>query len=432
MLTSAPWAVKPRTAVQIAYFDAPSGISGDMTIGALLDAAAGEFGVADLEKALSTLGVGGYRLTFALVQVGGLAAGSFDVVLDPAHEALAAHDYDVALSAHYRGQAPKRNWPEIRSLIESAGGRGLGVGVVERALAVFGALADAEAAVHGIGVEEVHFHEVGAVDAIVDVVGTAWCLERLGVEQCFVGPLPGGKSGYIKSEHGPLPVPAPATLRLLAGFDVIPGDGEGELVTPTGAAILRALARPLRPLMTLERSGTGAGKKRWSDRPNVLRVFLGRSAPDSDREIVVLETDIDDMTPAALAFAAERLRSAGAIDVTLAPVTMKKGRQAFRLTVLTEADEMEKLSRVVLEETSSLGLRFRAMGRYVLPRRIEMVETEFGPIAVKIAARPSGRESAEPEFEDVARAALASGVPFRTVRAAALRAFEALAARSRF
>jgi uncharacterized protein (TIGR00299 family) protein len=433
--------------MRIAYFDAASGISGDMTIGALLDAGAPKIDLSTLTAALSALEVDGYRLTFDRVKVGALVAGSFAVVLDPKGPTHAHHHdhhhaghveahtqargtsagVDLALSSHYPGHGPSRNWPAIRALIESAGGRGLGAGVVERALTVFEALAKAEAAVHGIGIEEVHFHEVGAVDAIVDIVGTAWCLDELGIERCFVGPLPGGKSGYIQSEHGPLPVPAPATLRLLEGFDVIPNDGEGELVTPTGAAILHALARPIRPLMTIAASGSGAGKKRWSDRPNILRVFIGESSVDTDREVVVIETDIDDMAPTVLAFSAEKIRAAGAIDVTISAVDMKKGRVGHRLTVLADPAHMESLARTILEETTSLGVRFRAMGRFVLPRRIEIVATPFGPVAVKVALRPSGRETAEPEFDDVARAALASGVPFATVREAALAAWTALA-----
>ncbi|HET9061979.1 MAG TPA: nickel pincer cofactor biosynthesis protein LarC [Candidatus Binatia bacterium] len=395
--------------MRIAYFDAGSGISGDMTIGALLDAGAPRIDVAGLGRALGALGVEGYRLTYERVRVGPLDAGSFDVVLD-------------TVSHHHH-----RDWRGIRALIEKAEGRGLVAGVVERALRIFGELAAAEAAVHGVPIETVHFHEVGAVDAIVDIVGTAWCLEELGIQRCFVGPLPGGKPGYIASEHGRLPVPAPATVRLLEGFPVLVGDGEGELVTPTGAAIVRALAKPLRPLMTIDRVGMGAGKRRWTDRPNVLRVFVGEHEADTDEQIVVLEADIDDMTPAALAFAAERLREAGAIDVTLLPLQMKKGRPGFRVTVLSAVERIDALARTLLTETTSLGVRYRTMGRVVLPRRIESVTTEFGAIVVKIVVRPSGEETAEPEFEDVARAARARGVSYSTVRDAALAAWRVAA-----
>jgi len=396
--------------MRIAYFDAGSGISGDMTVGALLDAGGPRIDVAALSQALSALNVAGYRLLYERVRVGPLDAASFDVAVD-AH--LAGHSH------HHR------DWGTIRRLIEAAAERGLATGVVERALSIFGELANAEAAVHGVPAETVHFHEVGAVDAIVDIVGTAWCVEELGIEKCFVGPLPGGKPGYVTCEHGRLPVPAPATVRLLEGFPVVVGDGEGELVTPTGAAIVRALAKPLRPLMTIERIGMGAGKRRWTDRPNVLRVFLGECEDGTDEQVVVLECDIDDMTPAALAFAAERLREAGAIDVTLLPLQMKKSRPGFRVTVLSAVERIDELARALLAETTSIGVRYRAMGRWVLPRRIEPVTTEFGTIAVKIVVRPSGEESAEPEFEDVARVALARGISFATVRDAALAAWRA-------
>jgi uncharacterized protein (TIGR00299 family) protein len=382
-----------------------------MTIGALLDAGAPKIDVAGLGRALEALGIEGYRLTYERVRLGPLDAASFDVVLD----AVPHHDQ------------PHRDWRSIRKLIENAARRGLSAGVVERALRIFGELAAAEAAVHGVPVETVHFHEVGAVDAIVDIVGTSWCLEELGIERCFVGPLPGGRPGYITSEHGRLPVPAPATVRLLEGLPVVAGDGEGELVTPTGAAIVRALAKPLRPLMTIERVGMGAGKRRWTDRPNVLRVFVGEHEADTDEQVVVLETDIDDMTPAALSFAADRLRKAGAIDVTLLPLQMKKGRPGFRVTVLSAVERIDALARTLLTETTAIGVRYRTMGRVVLPRRIEPVTTEFGVIAVKIVVRPSGEESAEPEFEDVARAAIARGVSYATVRDAALAAWRVAA-----
>jgi len=401
--------------MRIAYFDAGSGISGDMTIGALLDAGGPRIDVDKLSQALSVLGVGGYRLTNERVRIGPLDAASFDVLID---DHPGGHHY-----AH-------RDWQGIRGLIENAGERGLTPGVVERALSIFGELAAAEAAVHGVPVETVHFHEVGAVDAICDIVGTAWCLDELGIEKCFVGPLPGGKPGYVTSEHGRLPVPAPATVRLLEGFPVLVGDGEGELVTPTGAAIVRALAKPVRPLMTIERVGVGAGKKRWTDRPNVLRVFIGDCDDDTNRQIVVIETDIDDMTPAALAFAAEQLRKAGAIDVTLLPLEMKKGRPGFRVTVLSSVERVDALARTLLTETTSIGVRYRTMGRMVLPRRVEAVMTVYGSIAVKVVVRPSGEESAEPEFEDVARAALAGRVPYGTVRDAALDAWRKIARRS--
>jgi uncharacterized protein (TIGR00299 family) protein len=418
MLASRPPGVKgtpgPQLAesiMKIAYFDTGSGISGDMTVGALMDAArGGGVTVERLASALAALPVGGYRLTLDTVEVNGLRASSFGVHIDE--------------KPHFH-----REWRVIRAMIEEAGGRGLGDGVVERAIRIFSVLAEAEAKIHGVAPDDVHFHEVGAIDSIVDVVGTAWCLDELGIEACFAGPLPSG-SGYTNTEHGRLPVPAPATAELLAGFEVIAGDGEGELVTPTGAAILAALARPLRPTMTLQAIGTGAGTRRFDDRPNVLRVLLGEADPACDEQVMVIEADVDDMTPAALAHVADRLRDAGARDVSIVPSSMKKGRVGMRLTVLCDLGRLEDLARLVLSESTSIGLRYRAMSRVVLPRVIDVVDTDYGPIAVKVVVRPDGRSSAEPEFDDTSRAALARGVPIATVRAAALEAWSRKAGKS--
>ncbi len=390
--------------MKIVYFDATSGISGDMAVGALLDAGgAVEEGLDRLATALESLPVGGYRLAAERVEVGTIGALSFRVHVDDEKQAA-------------------RDWREIRTLIEEGNRAGLSDAVAGHALAIFAVLARAEAKVHGVDEDRVTFHEVGAIDSIIDIVATAWCLDELGVESCFVGPLPLG-SGHVKSAHGRLPVPAPATALLLEGFEVIAGDGEGELVTPTGAAILAATAKPLRPSFTLLGSGVGAGTRRLADRPNVLRVLIGDADEVCDEEIIVIEADIDDMTPEALAYAAERLRAAGARDVTVAPLQMKKGRLGMRLTVLADLDGLEGLASCVLAETTTLGVRYRSMRRAVLPRRSEIVDTEFGPIAVKIAVKPDGSESPEPEFEDVARAASSHGRPFAEVRAAALAAF---------
>ncbi|MFP6626782.1 MAG: nickel pincer cofactor biosynthesis protein LarC [Deltaproteobacteria bacterium] len=391
--------------MRIAYFDTGSGIAGDMTVAALLDVA-GAWGRSDvtiegLREALGAVAVDGYRIEASKVEVEGLEATRFDVVTEEGTE------------------VPKRNWTEIRGLIEDAAGGGLGHDAAARALRVFEALARAEAHVHGVDVEQVHFHEVGAIDSIVDIVAACWCLSRLGIESCFCGPLPTG-SGYVDTQHGRLPVPAPATVRLLEGFEVVAGDGSGEMVTPTGAAILAALARPLRPSFVLEASGSGAGSRRLSDRPNLLRVLVGQAEADSDEEVIVIETDIDDMTAEHLAYLAERLRGGGARDVTTTAVAMKKGRLGSRLTVLSGLGRMEELAALILNESSTIGLRFKTMARVVLPRTIENVDTDYGPVAVKVVTRPDGRRTAEPEFDDVARGALKHGVPFKTVREAAL------------
>ncbi len=408
--------------MKIAYFDAPSGISGDMTVGALLDA--GGLSVESLATALECLEVGGYRLETERVSVTRASArpreGSAAHVSHDGHASgsgVSALAFRVLIdeAAQYH-----RDWATIRRMIEAAGARGLSAGTVERALAIFGVLAEAEAEVHEVPVDRVHFHEVGAVDSIVDIVGTAWCLDRLGIDRCFTSPVPSG-SGYVMTSHGRLPVPAPATASLLRGFDVVAGDGVGELVTPTGAAILAGTAKPLRPAFRLDRIGTGAGTMRLDDRPNVLRVFIGDAEDATDENVVQLEADIDDMTPEALAYAAERLRVAGARDVSIAPLVMKKGRPGHRLTVLCDLAQLDALAGTVLTETTSIGVRYRALQRDVLARRTEVVTTEFGPIRVKVAVRPDGSETAEPEFEDLARAARESGKPLAELREAVLK-----------
>jgi uncharacterized protein (TIGR00299 family) protein len=407
--------------MKLAYFDAGSGISGDMTVGALLDAGRGGGLTVDrLAAALDSLAVAGYRLTFDDVEVNGIRAGSFDVLIDDTPHAGHHHHH-----GHHR---PHRDWATIRRLITDAGGRGLDDGTVERSLKIFSVLADAEARVHGVEPDLVHFHEVGAIDSIVDIVGISWCLEQLAIDLCFVGPLPSG-SGYVDCEHGRLPVPAPATALQLEGLDVVVGDGEGELVTPTGAAFVKALARPARPAMSLERSGAGAGTRRLGDRPNILRVFIGEAAgageSADDAQVVVIEADVDDMAPNALAYTAEVLRDLGARDVNTVASHMKKGRVGIRLTVVTDLEKLDALADAILNQTTTIGLRYRVLDRIVLPRRMEMVETEYGTIALKVVGRPDGTETAQPESDDVARAARKHGASFADVSQAALEVWRA-------
>ncbi len=389
--------------MKIVYFDTGSGISGDMTVGALLDGGRNRgLSVDRLADALGLLDVSGYRIEDGPTDVGQIRANSFKVLIDKA--------------PHLH-----RDWGTIRRLIEDAGGRGLSDGTVSRSLRVFEVLALAEAKVHGVEPDKVHFHEVGAIDSVVDIVGAAWCLDTLAIDACFVGPLPSG-SGYVMTEHGRLPVPAPATALLMEGFEILAGDGKGELVTPTGMAILAGLAKPVRPGFAVEAVGVGAGTMRLDDRPNVLRVMIGECDATDDTQVVEMVADIDDMTPEALAHVAERLRADGARDVTVTPLHMKKGRTGMRLTVLCDVEHLSALADRTLNESSSIGVRYRMLGRVVLPRRIEQVQTEYGTINVKVVTRPDGRETAEPEFDDVARIALERDLPFATVRDAATRA----------
>jgi uncharacterized protein (TIGR00299 family) protein len=301
-------------------------------------------------------------------------------------------------------------------------------GVRERARAVFRRLAEAEAEVHGSTVEKVHFHEVGAVDAIVDIAGALTGLDALGVRSVSASELPLG-GGSVDSEHGRIPVPAPATALLLRGVPVRGGPVEAELVTPTGAALLATLAGSWGrcPPMRLSAVGTGAGTREFPDHPNILRLLLGNPAPadSNERTVSVLETALDDENPQFLAAVVGRLLSQGALDAMVAPVTMKKGRSGMWLVVVCEPGDAGRLARQLLTETATLGVRIRDERRIELPRRIVKVDTEFGSIALKLAALPDGGERAVPEFDSVQEAAARSGASLRAVAEAALRSFTA-------
>lgn len=385
-----------------AYFDAFSGISGDMAVGALVDLGA-PFDA--LRDAVASLGLPEVALAAEPREHDGIRAVKFTV---------------------RTGEAPgERTFATIRAILD----RGtLPPPVRERALAAFAALAEAEGRIHGMAPDDVHFHEVGSADAIADVVGAAWAIEALGVTSIHVSPLPLGR-GLVATEHGRLPVPAPATLELLRGFAVLPGDGEGEMVTPTGAAILRgfgAVSGPpasFRPL----RVGYGAGTRHLADRPNVLRVVLGAAdataaTPWQTDTVLVVESAIDDMSPELFEHVVARLFAAGALDVVLVPVQMKKSRPGVTIQVLTPPEQRDAIAAVLFAETTTIGIRFHAVDRLKLVRRVEEVATPYGAIAVKIAGAGGAPTLVAPEYESCRAAAERHGVPLRLVYDAARRA----------
>ena len=384
--------------MKIAYFDCFSGVSGDMALGALLACGADE---AAFRRALAGLRVPGYELKIERVTRGGLAAT----------------DVDVALVEHEQGHG--RHLSDIAVLLEHST---LSETVRHKALAVFTRLADAEAAIHGTTRDQIHFHEVGAVDAIVDIVGVCLLLEMLGIERVTLSALPCG-TGTITCAHGVLPVPAPATLELLAGFPVYPVDIRGELVTPTGAALLTTLADPQTagqmPAMRVVKNGFGAGKKQFDpNRPNLLRVVLGETEESADRTpqtIAVLETNLDDQNPETFDLLMERLFAAGALDVFFAPIQMKKNRPATLVTALCPVPKIEDLAMVLFRESGTFGIRIREQKRLTLTRSWRTVATEFGDIQVKVGAWQGEEITASPEYEDCKRAALEHGVPLRRV-----------------
>ncbi|HEY3309282.1 MAG TPA: nickel pincer cofactor biosynthesis protein LarC [Desulfuromonadaceae bacterium] len=380
--------------MNIIYFDCYAGISGDMVLGALLD-----LGVpldhlrAELTKVQPP--PESYTLSTHRTERRHLAALKFDVEV-----------YDNRTHRHYTG---------IDDMIAKSG---LSEPVKKRARVIFRRLAEAEAKVHGVPVEEVHFHEVGAVDSIVDIVGTAICLDWLGVEKIHASALPLG-SGFITSAHGRLPVPAPATAELLRGMPVHGACGEGERVTPTGAAILAALATGFgeQPAMCLEKIGCGAGNKDFDDCPNILRAFLGtaEAGQETSDEVVVAETNIDDSLPEVLGYVMDRLLEEGALDVFFTPIQMKKNRPAVLLSFLCRPEQLASLARLVLAETSAIGLRHYQVGRITLERHIEQWDTPFGSVRFKLIFDNGRLLRATPEYEDCRRIAHEQGRPCREI-----------------
>ena len=372
--------------MKICYFDAFSGIAGDMTVAALIDAGAA---FEPLAGALDSLGMGA---TFRIEKVnrGGIAATRFVV--------------------EGGEQRAHRHLPHILRMI---GAGALPDQVKENAAAIFRKLGEAEARVHGVPVEKVHFHEVGAVDSIADIAGAAMGLFLLGVDQVHASPVNVG-GGAITTEHGLLPVPAPATVALLEGRPVFSRGPQTELTTPTGAAILATLAVSFGPLppMRISGAGFGAGTKEFKEQANVLRVILGEASGAAEAaSVAVLEANIDDSTPETLGYAMERLLEAGALDVTLTPVHMKKNRPGVMLSVLARPEDRERLAALVFAETSTLGLRIHVAERRVEARSVVEVETRFGKLRVKVSA--SGAFA--PEYEDCRKLARETGAPLREI-----------------
>ena len=383
--------------MSIAYFDCFSGAGGDMIVAALIDAGAD---VEALRTGLSSLKVGGYQLSIERVTRQGIAATRFHVELEPA-----AHQ-------------PHRHLRHILDILKASD---LPEGVQSKACRIFERLAEAEAAVHGTTVETVHFHEVGAVDAIVDVVGAVLALDLLRADRVICSPIPTG-SGTVTCDHGVLPIPAPATARLLQGVPIAACNEVGELTTPTAAAVLTTLASGFGPIpeMTLTAVGYGAGAREGGGRPNVLRVLLGQAAGDQSDvdQIVMLETNLDDASPEMIGYCTERLFNEGALDVYAVPIQMKKGRPGVVLTVLCGVTKASAMERVLFVETTTFGVRRRTVERTKLRRRLETVTTRFGDIRMKIGER-EGVVTASPEYEDCKAAAVKHGVALREVIAAA-------------
>jgi pyridinium-3,5-bisthiocarboxylic acid mononucleotide nickel chelatase len=404
--------------MRMVYFDCFAGVSGDMIIGALLD-----LGV-DLEalkQQLSSLGLDRYEISTRRVQRNSIAATKFDV--------------DVDQSAR-----PARTLADISSMIA---GSSLSEQSKARAVLVFERLAESEARVHGTTPDKVHFHEVGAVDSIVDVVGAMIGFELLGIHRFVCSPLRVG-SGLVNSQHGRLPVPAPATADLLRGVPVYAGEIEGEFVTPTGAAIVATLCEAFGPLpqMNVTAVGYGAGSRDPKGFPNALRLMMGEmveaksgvhgisenadegnAGANREETIVVVETNIDDMNPQVYGFVMERAFALGALDVFMANAQMKKDRPGILLTVLCRPEKVEAMIEMLLVETTTLGVRYYEAKRRVLERSSEEVETRYGRVRIKVARDGARTLHFQPEYDDCARLAVHTNTPLIEVQAAAIAAY---------
>jgi uncharacterized protein (TIGR00299 family) protein len=384
--------------MKIAYFDCFSGAAGDMIVAALVDAGAP---LDTLKRELRKLPLEGWELVAREVRKGAFRAIKVDVGIDSR-----AHAHDRTLG-------------DVLTIVERSG---LGAAVRERAARIFTRLADAEARAHGTTRDAVHFHDVGAVDAIVDVTGAVVGLELLGVQAVHVSALPLG-GGFVDGPHGKIPVPAPGTAELLRGFPVVDTSVRAELVTPTGAAILTTLAASAgrMPAMTVAAVGYGAGTRDLPDAPNVLRCFVGEAAEAArgDETILQVETTIDDMSPQLYEPLVERLFEAGALDVFLQPVVMKRGRPGVVVTSLCAPDRIDDLARVLFEETSTIGVRWSEWRRARLARETVTLTTVYGAIPFKVSRLGGRVVTVTPEFADVARIAREKALPVREVLDAA-------------
>lgn len=439
-----------RFPMRIAYLECFSGISGDMFLGALIDA-----GVSPtlFEETVAALDIGA-RLEISRVQRGGISATKVDVYnlgekdlprevfraqrVHEDHEHSHSHEHSHQHSHEHShehghendGHSHSRGLKKIKAVIQNAA---ISRPAKATAIRIFEMLGEAEAEIHGTSIEHVHFHEVGAVDAMVDIVCAAVGAETLSVDQWICSPLNVG-GGIVKCAHGTLPVPAPATLKLLTDAPLYSSGPQVELVTPTGAAIVKTLATRFGPFptMKIENAGYGAGTREFPDHPNLLRITIGESTEVGasligNEKITVLEANLDDLSPQVLAYAMERLLAEGALDVFSVPVQMKKSRPGTLLTVLAKPEDANRLTKLIFAETTTLGVRRREEQRHTLSRRWETVDTIWGPVRIKIANMNGSVSNIisnyAPEYEDCRTLAEAQHVPLRTVMQEAIQQY---------
>jgi uncharacterized protein (TIGR00299 family) protein len=430
---------------RILYFDCFSGIAGDMVLGALLDAG---LPFDELKAALGSLAIDGYEISTERVLRAGVSATKFRVIeqhstgatqhsagatqhsAGAAQHSAGAAQHSAGAAQHSAGAAqhhhshPHRHLKSIYTLIDRSG---LSPAGRARAKELFQRLGEAEAAIHQMPIEKVHLHEVGALDSIIDIVGSVFALEWVGADRIVCSPLNVG-GGTVQSAHGLFPVPAPATLALLRDAPVYSGAVQKELVTPTGALIATSYASAFGPMpqMTVETIGYGAGDRDEPQTPNVLRVVIGRAADQAPGDrVVVIECEIDDMNPQIFGVVMDKLYAAGALEVFYVPVQMKKNRPGTLLTVVAAPDRKPVLADLIFRETTTIGLRHYEVDRECLRREIVSIDTPLGAIRFKLAWRDGRVVNAVPEFEDCARIAAASNLSVKEVQAVAIQSYGA-------
>jgi uncharacterized protein (TIGR00299 family) protein len=382
---------------KVAYFDCFSGISGDMCLGSIVDAGVS---LSEIDKELKKIAIKGYELVSKKVQRANISATKVDVI--------------IKKTEGRKKKAEAKKWEDIKDLILSSH---LSEDIKKKGLYIFKRLFEVEANIHGVSLENAHLHELGGIDCIVDIFGTIIGLDVLGIKKIYVSPINLG-SGTVMTSHGTLPVPAPATLELLKNYPIYSSHSSFELTTPTGAAIISGLlAEPsLIPNMKLEKIGYGAGNKDLNDTPNVLRILIGKeilSLPEDN--VIVMETNIDDMNPQIYEHVIEKLFEAGALDVFLENIIMKKGRPAIKLSVLLKETELEKISNILFNETSTIGVRFYKAFRKTLKRDFRKIKTGYGNIRVKRALLDDEFVKLSLEYDDLKNLSKKTGIEINKI-----------------
>ncbi|MEW5981921.1 MAG: nickel pincer cofactor biosynthesis protein LarC [Acidobacteriota bacterium] len=393
---------------KVLYLDCSSGASGDMLLGALLDLG---LPLDHLREALGDLLLSGAAIDAHRVLRSGISATCFTVV-----------EPEPGPEASHRHRPHHRSLDDVERLI---GLSALEPAVRERARALYRKLAEVEAAVHGVPIDRIHFHEVGALDSVVDIVGATWGIARLGIDRVVASPLNVG-GGSVETAHGRLSVPAPATIRLLEGVPIYSDGPALELVTPTGALLVasHAVAYGALPPMVVRNVGYGAGTRDVAGRPNVLRAIVGEEGETGDHHrVVALDCNIDDMNPQLYGLLMDRLYAAGALDVFYVPAYMKKNRPGTLVTVIAPPSRREALASLLFAETTTIGVRYRELDRECLAREVVTVETCYGPVRFKLARRAGTIVNVAPEFDDCVRLASERGCPTKDVQAEAIRAY---------